>query len=136
MSKQGYRPFLYKDYFPMEQFLIFAIVHVILELGFSLCKCVWCQSGKEWQNGWIVNGSCYVGCYLCPPMVVLSSLYVLGLFKSCLINSLFISMCILRDLPRQKNPRPLRLRELPWFYMFPCSYENISFLPNVKEARK
>jgi hypothetical protein len=37
-------------------------------------------------------------------------------------------MCILRDLPQQKNPRLLRLGELPQFYMFPCSYENISSL--------
>jgi hypothetical protein len=42
-------------------------------------------------------------------------------------------MCVLRDLPQQKNPRGCMLRELPNLL---CSHGNISFPQNVKEVRK
>ncbi len=50
-------------------------------------------------------------------------------------NSLFISMCILSNLPQQKNPRGL-CWVAPQFYMFSRSNANISFLRNRKEVRK
>jgi hypothetical protein len=37
-------------------------------------------------------------------------------------NSLFISMYILKDLPQQKNPRPLCPGSSPKFYMFPWKF--------------
>ncbi len=43
-------------------------------------------------------------------------------------NSLFVSMCILRDLPWHKNPRALCWGSSP----LPCSHGNISFLWNGK----
>jgi hypothetical protein len=39
-------------------------------------------------------------------------------------NSIFISMCILRDIPQQKNPRALWHGELPQLYMFPWKFES------------
>jgi hypothetical protein len=58
-----------------------------------------------------------------------SSKLVVLLFLSYITNnSLFISMCILRDLHKKKNPRALCPGELPQFYMFPHSHRNVSFL--------
>ncbi len=54
-------------------------------------------------------------------------LFSLFLSLLCVNNSLFISMCILRDLPQQKNPRAL-CRTAPQFHMFPHSHGNISLL--------
>jgi len=56
--------------------------------------------------------------------------------RICINNSLFISVCILRFLPQQKNPRELCWGSSPNFYMFSSSNGNISFLGNEKEWRK
>jgi hypothetical protein len=44
-------------------------------------------------------------------------------------------MCILRDLPQQKNCRAL-CQGRSHVYVFPCSHGNISFVPIKKEARR
>jgi hypothetical protein len=45
-------------------------------------------------------------------------------------------MCILRDLPQQKNPRAFMPGELPQFSMFPCSHDLFFSYEKEKEGRK